>query len=332
MKEDLYLVTGASGFLGSYVVRDLIAAGKKVRAIKRSTSTIPSLLKNLTIEWVDVDITDVIGLEESMQEVTHVFHCAAYVSIASKNRKKMERINVEGTANVVNLCMYLGIKKMVHVSSVAAIGWNKEGGAIDEKCAWEMDSLKSVYSITKYQAEQEVWRGIAEGLNAVIVNPSVIIGAFDNWYRGSGRLFSKTHEGMNFYTTGGTGFVDVQDVSKVMLTLMESDIKSERFVLNGANLSFKEVFTKIAAGFGKPAPKNEVKPWMLEMTWRLNAFWSMITGTKAFLTKSTARSASTTDYYSTKKIEQQIGYTFTPIDESIARICKEYLNHLTLEK
>lgn len=328
MGQEIYLVTGASGFLGSYIVRDLLAAGKKVRALKRSSSKTPSLLKNLDIDWVDADITDIVGLEDAMQGVTHVFHCAAYVSIASKNRSKMEMINVEGTANVVNLCLHLGLKKLVHVSSVAAVGWNNEGGAIDENCTWEMDSLKSVYSITKYQAEQEVWRGIIEGLDAVIVNPSVIIGAFDDWYRGSGRLFSKTYEGMNFYTSGGTGFVDVQDVSKVMIGLMDSNISGERFVLNGANLTFKEVFTKIALQFGKNAPQKEVKPWMLEMAWRISGFWSMISGKKPFLTKSTARSASTIDFYSTKKIEAKIGFNFTPIDESIGRICGEYLTSI----
>lgn len=315
----MILVTGATGFLGSELTDQLIKQGKNVRALKRADSVIPAALQHLAIEWLVADINDFAALEDAFENVTQVFHCAAMVSFNPADKARLLKINIEGTSNIVNLCHTYGARLM-HVSSVAALGEPKKGMQITEKDFWEYDAKVNSYAISKYEGEMEVWRGIAEGLDAVIVNPSVIIGA-NAGFTGSGALFKLVKNGLKYYTDGATGFVDVRDVAESMITLMESDISAERFTISAENYHFKQFFSEIAAGFGMAPPMKEVKPWMISIAWRAAKVLSLFTGKTYGLTSEVAKSSTTTSFYSNEKIINTTGITFRPLSESIRAVC-----------
>ncbi|GGC74270.1 NAD-dependent epimerase [Pedobacter quisquiliarum] len=316
----MILITGATGFLGAELAHQLTSQGLQVRALKRETGIIPDLLKgNLNLEWFTADINEPATLEEAFAGVTQVYHCAAVVSFDPKDKAKMIHVNIEGTSNVVNLCVEYGVR-LLHVSSVAALGEPKKDQEITEDDYWEYSPHVHTYAISKYEGEMEVWRGISEGLNAVIVNPSVIIGA-NAGYQGSGALFKLVQEGLSFYTNGSTGLVDVTDVAKCMIQLMNSTLEAERYTISAANLSFKEMFGQIAEGFGKKPPSREAKPWMLGIAWRAARLASFFTGRSFGITSDTVRSSTSYSYYSNKKIKDTIGINFKPLDESIREVC-----------
>jgi len=281
---------------------------------------IPALLDgNSNIEWFETDINDLANLEEAFEGIKQVYHCAGVVSFDPKDKAKMIHVNIEGTSNVVNLCVEYGAR-LVHVSSVAALGEPKKGAEITEDDYWEYSPHVHTYAISKYESEMEVWRGISEGLDAVIVNPSVIIGP-NAGYLGSGALFKLVQDGLSFYTNGSTGLVDVSDVAKSMVMLMNSNQHSERFTISAANLTYKELFTAIAQGFGKKPPAREAKPWMLGIAWRVARFASLFTGRSFGLTSDTAKSSTSYSYYSNIKIKNTIGIAFKPLDQSISEVC-----------
>jgi len=350
----MILVTGGTGLLGSRLIYDLVRSGEKVRAIKRPTSdlaTIKNLFnyyspseKNLieNIEWVEGDVTDMFSLLEAMQGVSEVYHCAAMVSFNPKARDKMMKVNIEGTANVVNACLEKGVEKLCYASSVAAIGnpvvtkrVSENGHAspdrpiveITENTTWIASPKNSNYTISKYASEQEVWRGIEEGLNAVIVNPSIIIGP-GNWKKSSANMFPRVWKGLKYYTTGINGFVDVRDVSKSMISLMNSEIKNERFIITSENMSFKTVFDHIAEFLGKEKARKKISPLLTEILWRTEKIRSWITGSRPFITKEIAREASLQHFYSNKKIKQMISLEFIPIDRSIEDTAEFFLEEM----
>jgi len=316
----MILITGATGFLGAELVHQLTSQGIQVRALKRETGKIPALLEgNLNLEWFTADINDLATLEEAFENVTNVYHCAAVVSFDPKDKAKMIHVNIEGTSNVVNLCVEYGAR-LVHVSSIAALGEPKKDQEITEDDYWEYSPHVNTYAISKYEGEMEVWRGISEGLNAVIVNPSVIMGA-NSGYQGSGALFKLVQEGLSFYTNGSTGLVDVTDVAKCMIQLMNSALEAERYTISAANLSYKELFSSIAEGFGLKPPSREAKPWMLGIAWRAAKLATFFTGRSFGLSSDTVRSSTTYSYYSNKKIKDTIGINFKPLDQSIQEVC-----------
>jgi dihydroflavonol-4-reductase len=316
----MILITGATGFLGAELTHQLTASGLKLRAIKRESSKIPDLLKdNQAIEWVNADINEFSDLENAFEGITKVYHCAGFVSFNPKDKLKLIRVNIEGTSNVVNLCA-ANEARLVHVSSVAALGQPKKGQQITEDDYWEYSPHVHIYAISKYEGEMEVWRGIAEGLEALIVNPSVIIGA-NAGYEGSGALFKLVRKGLSFYTNGSTGLVDVQDVAKSMILLMDSDLHSERYTISAENMPFRTLFSKIAAGFGLPAPAREAKPWMLGIAWRAARLASFLTGKSYGITSDTASSSISMSEYSNTKIKNTIGIDFQPLDKSIREVC-----------
>ena len=316
----MILITGATGFLGAELAHQLTSQGLQVRALKRETGIIPDLLKeNLNLEWFTADINEPATLEEAFAGITQVYHCAAVVSFDPKDKAKMIHVNIEGTSNVVNLCVEYGAR-LLHVSSVAALGEPKKDQEITEEDYWEYSPHVHTYAISKYEGEMEVWRGISEGLNAVIVNPSVIIGA-NAGYQGSGALFKLVQEGLSFYTNGSTGLVDVTDVARCMIQLMNSTLEAERYTISAANLSFKDMFGQIAEGFGKKPPSREAKPWMLGIAWRAARLASFFTGRSFGITSDTVRSSTSYSYYSNKKIKDTIGINFKPLDESIREVC-----------
>lgn len=317
----MILVTGATGFLGAELIKQLTDKQIKVRAIKRSTSKIPALITgNPLIEWVVADINEPESLADAFEDVTQVYHCAAFVSFDPKEKAKLLKINIEGTENIVTLCIENNAR-LLHVSSIAALGNAKKGEQITEKDFWEYDANVHSYAISKYEGEMQVWRGIAEGLNAVIVNPAVIIGK-NAGFAGSGAIFKLVKDGLKFYTDGATGIVDVEDVAKAMILLMDSDITEERFTLSADNLHYKDFFAAIANGFSIKAPATAAKPWMLGIAWRAAKFASWFTGKAPALTKDAAKSSFNLSYYSNNKIKNTLNFEFKPLQQSILEVCQ----------
>jgi len=317
----MILVTGATGFLGSELALQLVQADHTIRCTKRNSSSIPAILKAFEkqIQWVDADMMDIFALEDAFDGITQVYHCAAWVSLKQSDKQAMIRNNVNGTANLVNLCLEHKVR-LVHVSSIAAIGQALPGLLITENTHLEETTENDGYALSKLQSEMEVWRGIAEGLDAVIVNPSLIIGP-NTGVNGSGELFETVRKGLKFYTSGAIGFVDVADVAKCMIALMNSDIKAERYIISAENIDYKNITTSIAKGFGIKPPAILAKPWMMGIAWRGAAFIAGITGGSPALDKVAAQTASETRLYDNSKIKKAIGIEFRPIEESVREIC-----------
>lgn len=317
----MILVTGATGFLGAELIKQLTDKQLKVRALKRSTSKIPALIiDNKLVEWVTADINEPESLADAFEDVTQVYHCAAFVSFDPKEKTKLLKINIEGTENIVTLCIENNAR-LLHVSSIAALGNAKKGEQITEKDFWEYDPHVHSYAISKYEGEMQVWRGIAEGLNAVIVNPAVIIGK-NAGFAGSGAIFKLVKDGLKFYTDGATGIVDVEDVATAMILLMDSNITEERYTLSADNLHYKDFFAAIAQGFNIKAPATAAKPWMLGIAWRAAKFASWFTGKAPALTKDAAKSSFNLSYYSNEKIKNTLNFEFKPLQQSILEVCQ----------
>jgi len=315
----MILVTGGTGFLGSELIKQLTDKGLTVRALKRESSKIPSIIQdNPLVEWFLADINDPADLELAFIDITQVYHCAAFVSLSAKHKKQLFHVNIDGTSNVVNLCVENNCR-LLHVSSVAALGIAKRGNKISEKDFWEYDSKAHAYGLSKYEGEMEVWRGINEGLNAVIVNPSVIIGK-NAGFEGSGAIFKLVKEGFPFYTDGASGFVDVEDVVTAMMLLMNAEISGERYILSSENIHYKDLFSQIATGFEVKPPTKEAKPWMLGLAWRALKLASVFTRNEPSITKDTAKSSITLSYYDNNKVIEQTGIVFKPLAQSIEEI------------
>ncbi len=323
----MILITGATGFLGAEVAKQLAQKGEAIRCTKRKSSAIPALLQpSKAIEWVDADMLNIAALEDAFIGVTKVYHCAAWVSLKQADKKQMINANINGTANVVNLCLD-NSARLVHVSSIAAVGYAKPGELTTEEHQLDVNLEDDGYAISKLESEMEVWRGIAEGLSAVIVNPSLIIGP-DAGTKGSGQLFEAVRKGLKFYTEGVAGFVDVQDVAKCMIALMESGITAERYIISAENRNYRELTTEIAGCFNVAPPTMYAKPWMMEIGWRLARFVSLFTGKPPFLDKIAAQAASQVRNFDNNKIKQAIGIEFKPVSETVKEICKR-LNPLS---
>ena len=316
------LVTGAAGLVGNELTQQLLDKGYRVTAIYNSA---PVEISHPNLNIKQCDILDTSCLEEVMENITHVYHCAAVVSFEPKDKSKLFKINVEGTENVVNACINSNVEKLIHVSSVSALGRIRNGEIVTEQMNWTEETSNSVYGKSKYLGELEVWRGIGEGLQAAIVNPTIILGGH-RWDNSSSALFKSAYNEFKYYTEGTTGFVDVRDVAHAMILLMNSKISGERFILSAENLSYKEIFFLMAKYFGKKPPQKNVTPLLAEIVWRLEAMKSAITGKKHLLTKETARTAqSKVKYDNTKILEALPAFEFIPVAETIKRTC----NNLT---
>lgn len=329
MKEQQLFVTGGTGLLGSYLLRYLVQAGyQRIRALRRANSRM-DLVANIVdkIEWIEGDILDVLFLDKAMEDVQRVYHCAAIVSFDPRDVDKMMQVNQEGTANLVNICLHHQVEKLIHVSSIAAIGRRPKTRIINEALKWERSHYNSNYAISKYLAEQEVWRGIAEGLTAAIVNPSVIMGS-GFWDEGPTRFFKQVWEGLKFYPTGATGFVDVRDVAQFMIQLMESNIAKERYILNGENLQFQKVFNSIAKELHTKAPFIKVNPLLKSIAWRAEWLRTLFTRKKPMVTRDTANAAMRTFEYQNDKSLQVFDFKYTPIARTIAETSSQFLQAL----
>lgn len=320
------LITGATGFVGSHLIRRYLAAGLPVSALKRPDSD-TSLLADVAdqITWLDGDVTDIPSLEAAIQPGMDVIHAAAVVSFSPKSRNQMEKVNVEGTANVVNVCLSAGVQKLGFVSSVAALGRPNpkltlpgQPIVVAEDQKWEDSPNNSFYAQTKYRAELEVWRGSLEGLNTVIINPSLVLGEGD-WRKTSVQVFKYIYDEKRFYTDGLVNYVDVKDVADAMFLLMRSDITAERFILSGGTIPYKALFEKIALAFGKQPPSVRVSPVMTKLLWRIEAVRSWLTGKAPLITRETAKSANLSYQFDGHKIEQMTGFQYRPLDQTIER-------------
>ena len=330
----MILVTGGTGLVGAHLLLHLIETrnigSDKIRAIYRTTESIEktkSLFQlynkiNLfhAIEWMQADMIDVPSLEHAFKGISQVYHCAAIISFDPKDEEKIRKINIEGTANIVNFCLNYKTQKLCYVSSIAALGdLAPHENIITEETEWNPEKPHSDYAISKYGAEMEIWRGQQEGLNILIVNPGVIIGpGFQE--QGSGLLFKKVANGLSFYTLGTTGFVAVNDVVKITTDLMNSEICNQRFTLIGQNISFREVLNSIADALNVQKPAKHVSPFFMEIVWRIDWILAVICGQKREFTKATAKASYSKNLYSNQKIKETLKIEFTDVHQYIREI------------
>ena len=339
----MILVTGGTGLLGSHLLLELVKTGKEVRAIKRKSSDTSMVRKIFSyyvsnpdemaarIQWVDADLMDFGAIEDATSDITEIFHAGAVVSFYPKDHKAMLKVNIEGTAHLVNMALEKKIEKFCYVSSVATLGRAENNGVSTEETYWVPSKKNSVYSISKYGAEREVWRGMEEGLNALIVNPSVIMGP-GFWDDNSG-LFRLVWDGLKYYTRGVNGYVDARDVSKAMILLMEKNLFGHRYICSADNLTYQQFFSLIAKYLKKPAPSVNVPNAMTAIAWRVEAIRAFLTGSKPEVTKEMATTTTQIYTYANEKIRKTLDFEFIPVEESIREICGFFLNdHQTGKK
>jgi nucleoside-diphosphate-sugar epimerase len=340
--NDLVLVTGATGMLGSRVVYDLVVLGFRVRAIYRNPKRISQFEKNISyythepqkvssvVEWVHADVTEYASLTDALEGVTTVYHCAAMVSFYKPDRPLMYEVNIYGTEKLVNACVLKGVQKLCHVSSVAALGKAEEGKMVDEETNWLPSKRNTGYSIAKYYSEMQTWRGMHEGLDVVVVNPSIILGPGD-WTSGSPAFFDQIYRGLKFYTTGLTGFVDVRDVSKAMLMLTNehlSEAKGNRFLLSSANYSYKKMFELIARALNVKAPPVKAGKFLTAIAWRAALVAAKLSGKKPLITKENVRNASNQTYFDGSRIEKDFDFQYREIPETVKEVADMYKRNL----
>lgn len=312
----MILVTGGTGLIGSFLIRQLLADGGSLKVLYRQE--IPAEIKHESqIKWIKGDILDTALLREALQDVSQVYHCAGLVSYAPQDAALLKEINVTGTANIVDACLEKPGIKLCHVSSIAAIGHEKEKQTLTEETKWDANEVHSVYASSKYFGELEVWRGISEGLQAIIVNPSVVLGPAVDWSRSSTQLFKYVFQERPFYTRGSANFVDVRDVIKAMTALMQADITGERFILNAGLLSYETFFTTVARELQKKAPSVQVPGFLTEILWRAEAVRSLFTRKRPLITKETARIAKKNHRYSNNKIKTWLNFEFNSLEHTI---------------
>lgn len=320
-QNETILVTGATGLVGNQIVQEVLAQGGRVIGLARN----PPEQKDSRVQWESCDLLDIGRLEQLLVDVDKIYHCAGLVSFDPAKRRELYKINTEGTANLVNAAITNKVTKLLHLSSVAAIGEPKgKENLVKEEDEWNEEG-SSDYGKSKHLAEMEVWRGSSEGLPVIIINPSIILGSGD-WNNGSSALFKTVYEQFPWYTEGVHGFVDVKDVARVAVSLMESDIIAERFIINGHNLSYEHLFKQIALDFGKRPPYKKVTKTMSEFVWRAKYIMGLITGNPSILNKNTARTALSIIKYDSDKLKSAFPeFAYTDISETISRVCKELI-------
>ncbi|WP_299383788.1 NAD-dependent epimerase/dehydratase family protein [uncultured Lacinutrix sp.] len=337
----MILVTGGTGFVGAHLLFKLLEEKQTVRAIyrnKKKFNTVKRIFSYYsnsaealfnTIDWVEADLNDIPALTEAFKDVTHVYHCAAFVSFEPDKFDLLLKTNVEGTANIVNLSIAFNVTKLCYISSIAAIGEAKPGAITTEETEWNPEADNSVYAITKYGAELEVWRGTQEGLDAVIVNPGVIIGP-GIWRYGSGSIIKTVANGLKYYTNGSVGYVAVNDVVKALFTLMHSDVKNERFIIVSKNWTYKKFLAICAEALAVNAPKKEAENWLLQIGWRLDWLKHKVTGKRRVLTKQLAESLVSKSQFNGDKIKAHVDFEYSDLEIEITKTCSFYRNEINL--
>jgi dihydroflavonol-4-reductase len=335
----MILITGATGLIGSHLVCRLVSGGQNVRILIRDPARLGVLERVFgyygasfnefcdNISVVQGDLLDPDTLDAALVGVKQVYNCAAIVSFDPSEREWLIRHNIDATANLVNACLEHGIRKLAHVSSTSAIGKETKEQFLTEETEWKFNKNLTGYAISKYESEREVWRGDAEGLPVVIVNPAMVVGP-GNWGESSTALIDKCYKGLGFYTAGVNAWVDVRDVADALVLLMESTIDGARFILAGENMEFRKFFGMVCGALGVPAPRRKAGKLLAEMVWRAEWLRSRVTGKKPLITRETARTSRSKDYYSSQKIQKTLGFTFRPMRETIEWTCRHYLSDL----
>ncbi len=325
-KNSKILITGATGLIGSHITRRLLKQGySNICATKRPSSKM-DLLPGIAdkINWLEADITDVVSLESCFKGVDVVIHTAAVVSYDPKKSDLMNDINVGGTANMVNLALDFGVKRFVHISSVAALGKPPKTKVRNEETEWDHSVQATDYAISKYKSEKEAWRGYAEGLSMVMLNPSFVIGA-SNWTESSSRIWSQMAKGIPYYPMGSNGYVDVRDVSAAALIAMNSDHNGERFVLSAETIPYQTAFEWIANAIGAKVPSRALTPIIRNIAWRLAWLKSKLTGTSQLLTSASAESTALDTHYDSTKSRKILGIIYRPLKQSITDVGQIFL-------
>lgn len=319
----MILVTGGTGLVGAHLLLQLAENETPIRALYRNETSLEKIQALFNahdkialfskIEWVLGDITDIPSLETAFENIQHVYHCAGLISFDPKDEDRLRKINIEGTANIVNFCIAYHIQKLAFVSSIAALGdLAQNETAISESSEWNPEFYHSDYGISKYGAELEVWRGYQEGLPVVIVNPGVIIGS-TLWEDGSGAIITKVKKGMSFYTKGQTGYVGVNDVVSILIALMNSNCNGERFSLVAEHFTYEHLLKTIALKTESAVPSIYIKPWITNIIWRLDWILATFFFKKRTLTKYMASTIHTIDSYSNEKVKTELKYEFQSI-------------------
>ena len=317
--------------VGSHLLLELLTAGKKVRAIHRKNSDLEAVKKIFSytvpseeaeflfrqIEWKETSLNDIPALIEAFKGITRVFHAAALVSFNKKDNAALRKTNIEGTANIVNLCIAGGIEKLCYISSIATMGLSIGETSISEDFTWHPEKDHSEYAISKHGAEIEVWRASQENVPVIILNPGVILGP-GFWDKGTGKIFTKINKGLNYHFPKTTGFVGVKDVARLAVIAMDSPVQNEQYILVSENLSFKEVLDKVAVQLGKQPPKKELKPWMVSIGWVYQSIAFTLFGVKKLISRRDQKTLFEHSFYNNSKVIEEFDFKFQPVEEVIA--------------
>ena len=330
----MILITGATGLVGSHLLLHLLQNGEEVRALYKNQENIKKTealfrWKNQShlfdkINWVPGCISDIPALEIAFENIDYVYHCAAVISFNPDDEEQLRKVNIEGTANIVNFCLAKNVKKLCHVSSIAALGDLQEHETIiTEETEWNPEKPHSDYGITKYGAEMEVWRGEEEGLKTIIVNPGIILGP-GFWQNGSSEVFIRIKKGLKYFTKGATGFTTVNDVVKIMAALMKSDISKERFTIVSEIIPYEKLSRTIAKALGKKEPTINLKPWQTSIAWKLDWLVSTLLFRRRNLSRATAKAMHTKSNFDNSKIKNALNFEFESIENYIAEVKNTY--------
>jgi nucleoside-diphosphate-sugar epimerase len=326
-RQDRIFITGATGFLGSYVLRYLVRQGySNITALKRERSRM-NLVEPIQdkVNWVNGDVLDIPLLYDMCKDHDIVIHVAGLVSFDPRDFIKLMQVNFEGTRNIVNACLEGNVKRLLHTSSTSAVGIPKIQRILDEKVPWSQDGHTSFYSISKYQAEMEVWRGMEEGLNAVIVNPPIMLGS-GFWNEGTCKIFQQVYKGLKYFPVGKNSFTDVRDVARYIVGLLNTDISSERILLCGENMTYKDLLTQMANALGKKPPHLPFGKFIRETLWRLEALRTSFFGGTPLLTRKTVHSsASDQEWDNSKSLKLMPGFSYTSLKNVIQEACEGML-------
>jgi dihydroflavonol-4-reductase len=339
----MILVTGGTGLVGSHLLLTLVSRGLHVKALKRKTSDIEGVRKVFLwysspeddlfrrIEWIEGDILDYYSLAAIIKEADIIYHCAAVVSFENRRRSEIIHNNVEGTANLINAALTCGVKRFCHVSSIAALGKTSDGSPVTEDSVWIPSNKNSGYSESKFYSEAEVWRGIEEGLDAVIVNPSIIIGP-GKWNNGSCRFFPQIYNGLRFFTSGDNGYVDVRDVANAIVMLTDEEnfnkARNQKYLLSAGNLGYREFLNMTADALQKPRPTLKATGFMLQTAYLASSFWSLFSGKEAIFNKATISSATRKNRYDGSKITKMFGFRYRTVEQAVQHTATCFLGEI----
>jgi len=321
----MYLLTGATGFLGPPIMLEMLQNGKKLRVLRRASSSLISAEKYFalkgalplleSVEWFEGDLLDPLSVLDAMQGVSHVVHAAGYISFNPRDKQKLYDINMEGTANIVNAALACGVKKLLYVSSVAALGAVRDE-VIRETTPWKFSPLNTVYGDSKYAGEREVWRGMEEGLDVLIAEPSIILGYGDAG-KGGPSICRNVKKGLRYYPAGSHGYVSAEDVAKAVILLLRSDRVNEKFILSAGNFTHREILSTIAKALGSKVPAKKASSRMLSLAWRWEYLAGRLNGRKARITRELAQTMQLDLKFSGDKILELEGFHYTPIGKAI---------------